>query len=290
MERTVAADVLLQAQLARELAGRLCAPTGCAWYHGTWPTLRALGLVATPHRHAALFDRVLGAAAAAERTDALVCGAADAAMVEIVLAAYTSAGVVPRVTVLDRCATPVRVATDAAARAGVTVEPWVADVLDADRDGAFDVICTHGLLPLQPADVRPQVIARWAALLRPGGVVVTTSSLAGPDAADPSVYSVEAVEAFAERAASAFASGDPDVAAALPFESGSDVADAAREWASRAVVHPVRDAAELAAHFDAAGFDLDVDERTIEGPVGRSASGPWAARSTRYAELTATKR
>ncbi len=90
MEGTVAADVILQARLAQELAPDLCEPTGCGWYHGTWPTLRALGLVATPYRHAALFDGVLGAAAAAGRGDVLVCGSADAAMVEIVLAAFAA--------------------------------------------------------------------------------------------------------------------------------------------------------------------------------------------------------
>jgi SAM-dependent methyltransferase len=287
MERTVPADVILQAELARALAQDLCAPTGCAWYHGTWPSLRALGLVATPYRHAELFDGVLREAAASGRDDVLVCGAADAAMVELVLDAYTSAP--PRVTVLDRCATPVRVATEAAARAGVTVEPWVADIVDADRPAAFDVVCTHGLLPLQPAHVRPRVIERWARLLRPGGVAVTTSSIAGPEVTDPSVYAPEAVDAFAERARAAFAATD-EVAAALPFAGPDDIAGAAREWAARAVVHPVHDPDELRAAFVAAGFEVELEVRTIEGSVSRAASGPWSARSTRYAEIVATRR
>jgi SAM-dependent methyltransferase len=288
MERTVPADVILQAELARTLASDLCAPTGCAWYHGTWPALRALGLVATPYRHRDLFDGVLAQAAASGRDDVLVCGAADAAMVEIVLGAYTSAP--PRVTVLDRCATPVRVAAEAAARAGVTVEPWVADVVAADQPAAFDVVCTHGLLPLQPADVRPRVIQRWADLLRPGGVAVTTSSIAAPKVTDPSVYAPEAVDAFAERARAAFAAADDDVAAALPFAGPDDIAGAAREWAARAVVHPVHDPDELVGAFVAAGFDVELEVRTIEGSVSRAASGPWSARSTRYAEIVATKR
>jgi SAM-dependent methyltransferase len=290
MERTVAGDVILQAELARALAPELCAPTGCSWYHGTWPTLRALGLVATPHRHAALFDGVLGAAAAAGRNDVLVCGAADAAMVEIVLAAYKRAGAHARVTVLDRCATPVQVAGEAAGRAGVVVEPWVADILHADRAGAFDVICTHGLLPLQPAEVRPRVIERWASLLRPGGVAVTTSSIAGPDVADPSMFDPEAVDAFADRARAAFDGAEGVIRDALPFGSADDVVAAAREWAARAVVHPVHDAAELTGAFEDAGFDVVLDVRVVEGSVTGAASGPWSARSTRYAELVATKR
>ncbi len=289
MERTVGADVILQADLARALADESCAPTGCAWYHGTWPTLRALGLVATPYRHASLFEGVLRSAAAARRTDVLVCGSADAAMVELVLGAYGTTAL-PRVTVLDRCATPVRVATEAAARAGAVVEPWVADVLAAERPAAFDVICTHGLLPLQPAPVRPKVIQRWAELLRPGGVAVTTSSIAGPDVTDPSTYAPDAVEAFAERARAAFDAAGADLAGALPFAGADEVAAAAREWAARAVNHPVHDPDELASAFEAAGFEVELELRTIEGAVTSAASGPWSARSTRYAEIVATKR
>ena len=281
------ADVILQAELARALAGDLCAATGCAWYHGTWPSLRALGLVATPYRHRELFERVLARAAVSGRDDVLVCGAADAAMVEVVLGA--SAPAAPRSTVLDRCATPVRVATEAAARAGVIVEPWVADIVDADRPAAFDVVCTHGLLPLQPAAARPRVIQRWADLLRPGGVAVTTSSIAGPEVTDPSMYAPDAVDAFAERARAAFTAADAEVAAGLPFSGPDDIADAAREWAARAVVHPVHDPDELVGAFVAAGFTVEVEVRTIEGSVGRAASGPWSARSTRYAEIVATK-
>jgi hypothetical protein len=289
MEGTVAADVILQARLAKELAPDLCEPTGCGWYHGTWPTLRALGLVATPHRHAALFDGVLGAAAAAGRGDVLVCGSADAAMVEIVLAAF-AAGAPPRVTVLDRCATPVQVAVEAAARGGVAVAPWVAEVLAADRPGAFDVICTHGLLPLQPVGVRPQVVERWASLLRPGGVAVTTSSIAGPEVPDPSMFDAGAVAAFADRARASFETADATLRDALPFVDADEVAAAARDWAARAVVHPVHDPVELTSAFDAAGFDVDLDLRVVDGPVDRAASGPWSARSTRYAELVATRR
>lgn len=289
MEQTAPADVILQARLAREVAPELCEPTGCAWYHGIWPTLRALGLVATPYRHEALFDAVLRAAADDGRRDVLVCGAADAAMVELVVTSYAAAGTTPRITVLDRCATPVTVAREAMARQGVAVDSWVADVLDADRADAFDVICTHGLLPLQPAALRPEVVRRWAALLRPGGVAVTTSSLAGPDAADPQLYSPEAADAFAERARAAFAAAAADAVTGLPFVSADELGDAARDWAARAVVHPVRDADELAAVFEACGFDVAIEVRTIEGSVSRSASGPWSARSMRYAEVVAIR-
>jgi hypothetical protein len=80
------------------------------------------------------------------------------------------------------------------------------------------------------------------------------------------------------------------VGVALPYASADDLAEAAREWAARAVVHPVSGPDELAALFDAAGFDAAIDVRTIEGSVSRVASGPWSARSTEYAEIVATKR
>lgn len=121
MAQLSAGELMHQAALARELAPALCAPTGCAWYHGAWPALRALGLVASPHRNAVFFTGALREAATLGDRRVLVSGAADAGMLELVLGAYGEAETEPDVTVLDRCPTPVRVSADFAERAGVAV-------------------------------------------------------------------------------------------------------------------------------------------------------------------------
>jgi SAM-dependent methyltransferase len=267
-------DLAQQAATARALAPTACAPTGCDWYHAAWPALRAHGLVAAPERNGEFFRDVLGSAAADGLWRVLVAGAADAGMLQIVLAAYAAAGVVPVVTVLDRCPTPVTVSVEHARRHGVEVEGWVSDIRTADRPAAFDVICTHGLLPMVPRADRPAVAAAWATLLRPGGRAITTSSLAGIGAPETSAFDAAAVDAFAARAGDA---------------GGADLAELARRWAERAVAEPVRTAGELMGALEGAGLAVDLHVREIGGALPRQGSGPWTARSGVYAEIVATR-
>ena len=271
-------EVREQARHAAALAPVFCAPTGCAWYHGIWPTLRALDLVASPHRHETFFAAAL-AGSTGDRV--LVTGSADAGMLEVVLAARPGASV----TVLDKCATPVAVAASAAERADVAVERWVADVLETDdRAGSFDAVVTHGLFGMVPLDQRPALAAAWAALLAPGGRLVTTTSISGPEATDPVTFSPAAVDAFAERASAEAAArnGDLDVDPEV-------VGSAAREWARRARVHPVRSADDVAEVLSAAGLTPQIEVRDVTGTLPTGSSGPWAARSARYAHIVALK-
>lgn len=261
-------DVLLQAKTAWSLAPELCAPTGCAWYHGVWPSLRALGLVAEPARHADFFARSL----AVVGPRVLVSGAADAAMPGLVASSIDDV----ELAVLDRCATPVRLAVEWGSRHGVAVEAHVSDVLALAGDGSFDAVATHGLFSLVPRPQRAELARRWAGLLRPGGRLVTTSSLSSPATPDPFGFSAEAVDGFARRAAAAGA--------------GDDIVAAARRWAERAHVHPVYDADDVHAVLDAAGFDVVIGVRDVHGPLGRGEGGPTSARSARYLEIVGTRR
>jgi hypothetical protein len=268
-------EVALQAAHAAELAPTGCADTGCGWYHGIWPTLRLLGVVASPERHEPWFAEQLGRLGPAPAV--LVSGAADGAMAELVLRARPDAAI----TVLDRCRTPVEVSAAAMDRLGHPVERWVADVLGpGDGHGPFDAIVTHGLFGLLPVAERPTLARRWAELLAPGGVLVTTTSLSGPDAPDPVRFAPEAVDGFVagvEAAATEHGLDDP-----------AAVGVAARTWAERAAVSPVRSADDIVATLGAVGLDAHVEVREVHGTLARAASGPWAARSARYAHIVAT--
>ena len=270
-------DADLQAKVARSLAPSLCRTGGCGWYHGVWPALRGLGLVATPYRHEAFFDDALGAVAARGGRRVLVSGAADAAMAAIVHGAFADRGVTASLTVVDRCATPVRVVEDWGARHGVDVVGLVGDVLaDHVELGHHDAVCTHGLLSIVDRQHRAHLAARWAAALAPGGVVATTVSLSSSDAPDPTGFDAAALEQFAEQARQV---GAPD-----------ELVDGARQWASRVQVHPVRSKDEVVEVLAGAGFDVDVEVRDVGGDVAASAAGPTAARSGRYLEIVATRR
>jgi hypothetical protein len=269
-------EVALQAAHAAELAPTGCAPTGCGWYHGIWPTLRLLGVVASPDRHEAFFAEALGELGGQPRV--LVSGAADGAMAELVLRARTDAAI----TVLDRCRTPVEVAVAALARLGHPADAWVADVLDpAGTEGPFDAIVTHGLFGLLPVAERPRLALRWAALLAPGGRLITTTSVSGPDGPDPVTFAPPAIEAFvAGVEAAATEQGLPDPAA---------LAAGSRTWAERAAVSPVRSAEDIVEALGGAGMEVHVDVREVHGSLAPGASGPWSARSARYAHVVARK-
>lgn len=269
-------EVARQAAHAAELAPTGCEPTGCAWYHGIWPTLRLLGVVASPERHEAWFAEQLAALGPSPRV--LVSGAADGAMAELVVRARPDAAV----TVLDRCRTPVMVAAAALARRRHPAERWVADLLEpGDAPATFDAIVTHGLFGLLPVADRPRLAARWAELLDPGGALVTTTSLSGPGAPDPVRFAPEAVDGFV--------AGVEAAAARQGLADPAAVAAAARTWAERAAVSPVRSADEVAATLATAGLEAHVEVREVHGTLARDASGPWAARSATYAHVVARK-
>lgn len=269
-------EVARQAAHAAELAPTGCAPTGCAWYHGIWPTLRLLGVVASPDRHEDWFAHQLGALPASPRV--LVSGAADGAMAELVLRARPDAAV----TVLDRCRTPVEVSAAALERLGHPVERWVADVLEPGADPPpFDAVVTHGLFGLLALTERPALARRWAELLAPGGALVTTTSLSGPDAPDPVRFAPAAVEGFV--------AGTEAAAAEHVLPDPAEVAAAARTWAERAAVSPVRSVDDIVVALRSAGLEPRVEVREVQGTLAAGSSGPWSARSARYAHIVATR-
>ena len=114
------------ADTAEQLAPLVCAD-GCAWYHGFYPRLHALGLAATPDRHAGFFRDALRARARAGDERVLVSGMADAGMLFHLLDAY---GETPLdVTLLDRCDTPLMLGVWAAHTRGSPVTTQCSDVL-----------------------------------------------------------------------------------------------------------------------------------------------------------------
>lgn len=146
--------------------------------------------------------------------------------------------------------------------------------------------CTHGLFPLVPPARRDELARRWAGLLRPGGRMVTTSTLSAADAPDPSRFAPDAVSGFAERACLAAAEADGPSALGAP----DAVAAVARTWAEHAIVHPVRSLDDITGPLERAGFSVSADLREVAGPLDAGAAGPWTARSARYLEVVATRR
>lgn len=268
------------APLTRRLAESHCA--GCAWYHGFWPTLRRLGMAASPDRHQDFFLDALGGLAGAGLRRVLVSGAADYSMLAHVVEAWRgAAGRPPDVTVLDRCPTPGVLSTWYGQLCGVDIGVAVADVVDytAPAGEPFDVVCTHSFLSqFAPAD-RPLLVAAWHRLLRPGGAVVTTARLSPPGTDEPIRFSPAQVDAFAARA--------EVEAERLVDEDPAEIAAAARRYAERLVVHATFTVAEVAGLFEDGGFTVErLDQHHVGGALG-AGSGPATNQPATHLQIVA---
>jgi SAM-dependent methyltransferase len=284
---------------ARALARELCAGAGdggesCAWYHEAYPTLRLLGLAATPERHAPFYRGALGALAErAGSARVLVSGAADTAMLAQVLRARRERNpeAALRIRVLDRCATPLRLCRDYAEEIGAPIETQRLDLLSpvAGHPAAepFDLACTHSLLVLVPPQNRDALVAAWRALLRPGGKLVSTARIdPAPGPPRAGAGQADAFAARAREAAVALATTgvegapDPDAAATL-----------ARRYAERLASWPVTSERALADLLEAGGFAVEHLEVTeVGGRLAGASAGSGTARSARYAEFVALRR
>ena len=176
------------AALAWQLAPQLCdtdpaTGDGCAGMHGVWLCLRRLGLLGTIEARRDFYLEALQATAGVDGRPprVLISGAADYAMLEFVLAAFRARGLVPDVTVTDVCETPLALNRWYAERAGCAIETVRGDILDLAPGAPYDVVCTDYFLGWIAPEHRAALVAKWRALLRPGGTVITANGLRPAD-------------------------------------------------------------------------------------------------------------
>ena len=269
------------APVARHVARSACLPE-CEPYHGLVQHLRLLGVVAAPDRHAGFYADALGGAAASGAEHVLVAGAADYGMVAQVLAAFASAGDAPRITLIDRCPTPLLLSAWYAAERGVRIATAVADAERFAPDSPVDVVVTDSLLTLLGPDGRRRALAAWSAALRPGGRLVTTLRIAE----EPRPSGPAAAEAFVR-----WVLAEAGRAAGLPDLDAAELEAAARRYAGAPIrTDPVRSADELVAAVEGAGLRVErLDRLRLPGRAPADAAGPGIHRSDSYARLVAVR-
>jgi len=274
----------LSAALAYELAPQLCRggdDRGCAWLHGFWPCLRLAGLAATPDRHAGFYGaalRALGPSAGV-----LISGAADQGMLALVLAALPDASV----TVIDSCETPLQLNRRYAEHVGREVQTKRCSVLDYTPQAPFDLVCTHSFFGQFSREERPRLVAAWRGLLRPGGRVVTAHPLRPSGADEPNRFTSRQETVFREQIA--------QHAGRLAGALGAQLAEVHRladAYLRARYGYPVRSAGELAALFEAAGFDIEQLASglpPLDAPAGCGGPGLRNA-EVQYAHVIARRR
>lgn len=201
----------------------------CDWYHGSWQYLRLVDLVPTPVGHQDFYAAQLHQALrGGRRTRILVSGAADYAMYAQLVAASPDVDALT-VSVVDTCPTALYASSWYAHRRRHTIETIECDVrqLPTTRAAAYDLICADAFLTRFDPDSVDEVVRTWAALLRPGGLVVTTVRIDFP-------YDLRRDHEAARRfGAAAVARWERSVRGMRP--TAAEIGDRATDYASQAV-------------------------------------------------------
>lgn len=265
------------AAIALHEAASLCAPTGCGWYHGLYPVLRLLDLAPTPERHTPFYDAAFRALAATGRhTRVAVTGSADTCMPAHVLRAWRAEGAEPEVTVVERCATPLRIC------AALGVHTTLCDVLHWVAEEPFDVVTAHSFLGMFPHARQADVIARWRAALRPGGVAVSVNRVEPGWSPAHKGFSEDQARGFADLVRER-------VRARLPHADADALAQVAGTFGTRMRSYPFSSADALRTVLERGGFRVDrLDVVPFAGRADVTASGPGTHRPGIFAHFVAT--
>jgi hypothetical protein len=167
---------------AAATARRYCGPN-CFGYHATWRLFRRAGLKGNPTWYTGFYAQALDAhpLPTGRPVRVLICAASDEAMLAVLGRLLH-----PRhleVTLVDACRTPLILAAAYAERHGfslTTVQGHAPDLPDFDEP--FDLVATDGLLSLlaRPDDA-DRLVGYLAAVVRPDGLLLYTTRIAGTD-------------------------------------------------------------------------------------------------------------
>lgn len=243
------------APLAWAMGPQLCpgdpaSADACVWYHRAWQCLRLLDVITSIRTNTVFLTSTLDRLAS-EHPRVLVCGAPNYAMLAHVKHAYGNRRL--DVTVRDRCPTSLYLNRWYSERFGFPIATVCGAVLDYTSDEPYDLICTHNFIGRFDATSRQRVAARWHALLRRGGVVVTTQRVRPHDREGKYFYTSDEARALSARVMKAAAerpglfAGDPD-----------ELAQVVYEHAMRRGGYAIRATREITDLFAGEGFDVEL--------------------------------
>ena len=107
----------------------------------------------------------------------LVSGTADFVIPALVSTALKDAGIAAKITIVDRCQTPLELCRVAAEQFEFNWQYLQSDILDLHFDEPFGLIATDRLLGHIPSEVRTPVLDKFGSLLSPIGWFVTIVSV-----------------------------------------------------------------------------------------------------------------
>jgi SAM-dependent methyltransferase len=111
-----------------------------------------------------------------------------------------------------------------AERVSHPIELSARDILDFESPRPFDVICAHSFVNQFPPALRPELIAKWRQLLRPGGKLVIVNRIWPATEEGPFTAKPKRVKVFREQMLRA-AERWPDLTGATPEDLADHAAD-----------------------------------------------------------------
>lgn len=247
----------LSAPLARRMAEGLCqkdpdSGEDCSWYHGLWQDLRLIGLAASPEHQAEFYLSAFGKLGQRHsRPRVLISGAADYSILAHVLWACRDNGFEPDITVLDRCPTPLHFNAWYAERCDCEVQTMRGNILDFSPAESFDAICSHSFIGQFAPGLRPVLVQKWHALLRPGGTVIAVNRVRPAGAPREISFSSGAGQTLCQVVAERIADLDP----ASP-EEHEQILHRTAAYTKNSRTYALSEA-EFTALFDEAGFQKE---------------------------------
>ena len=197
------------APLARDWSKRFCWQnpadgTRCDWYHGSWQTLRLLGIVNTLTSHAELYVEALRRLARSGDFERIfLSGSADYGLLAIVLDAYQREGIRPDVTLIDRCETPLKLSRWYAESFGYAVNTVRCDLTAFRSKLPYDIVCAHSLLSCVPREGHGEIVETWRRQLRPGGLLLMVNNFYPGSRETTNRFTAQQIEAYGGRIAAA---------------------------------------------------------------------------------------
>jgi len=284
--------LLESAPLAHRWASTSCTfdpstGTSCAWYHGVWQYLRAMGLAPTLGEQGPfLLEKLRPLARADGHERVLVSACADYSLPAHVIDAYRGEGADLALAVVDRCETPLRLTRWYAERQRWPVATQRHDILSYQSAAPFDVIVANSVLGYFEPGTRPALFAAWSRLLRPGGTIILTNRFRRGSRPGLVGFSPSQVEDFVAATRQAAERWQRQ----LGFDP-RQVAVWARTYAERFQSHPILSVEEVERGLRAAGFTLDhLEVIAVPGRPGGPVSGPSIAAAAEQLRVIATRR
>lgn len=211
----------------------------------------------------------------------LVSGTADYGMLQLLHKQLDGITTNIEMTVVDRCATPLKICQWYAERHGFHIDTIHQDVLGGVPPSAFDAIFTHSFLGYFSDEDRRSLLMRLRDGLRPGGRLVTVQRIREDYPYERLSFTSNEIEAFVTKVA--------QLGADYADEIGPiDLASLAREYARNMGNWPLKSAASLRGMFEACGFKLRRFECLSVGQPG-DITGPSVPNSTGYYMITAER-